>query len=87
MTVTPIKPDIEPKLDVERELVEFCMGAIKSHIEKYGEPAAIALALIGPDAPDTTSTTSLWSPRSVTVGSRIASFASTLFLARALKPN
>ena len=77
----------KPQLDIERELVEFCMSAIKRHIEQHGEPQSIALALIAPDKPGKISTTSLWAPGEETTGTRIAAFAATLFTRRAINGN
>lgn len=75
----------EPTLDIERELVEFCMGAIKRHIEQHGEPHSIALVLLAPDEPGKVNTTNLWCPTDETTGTRIAAYASSLLQGRAIK--
>lgn len=56
-TIRPIRPDIEPTMDVERELIDWCIEQVRGHVKAHGAPRSIAIALIGQ-----TSTVNSWSP-------------------------
>lgn len=44
----PIRPDVEPAFDVERELGQYCAERIRSYVERFGHPPqSIAIVLIG----------------------------------------
>lgn len=47
--ITPIREDIRPELDLERELLEWCQARIKQFTtESKIEPSRIAMVLIRP---------------------------------------
>ncbi len=40
----PIRDGVVPKLDLEREMLDYCQGRIAAHVKRYGEaPDAIAI--------------------------------------------
>lgn len=60
---TPIRPDVVPSLDVEREMVDHVRETIREYIEEHGgPPVSIAFVLIGPSEGDTAATARSWSP-------------------------
>lgn len=47
--VKPIRPGVEPKLNVERELIEWAKDRIIDFTVKHGAPHSIALVLSNKD--------------------------------------
>ena len=63
MTVTPIRPEVAPTLDVEREMLDFFAMNLRGYIEEHGEPPrSLAFVLVGPDRGDACSTGYSWTP-------------------------
>jgi hypothetical protein len=85
-TPVPIRPGIEPSLDVAREMRDYAWAQIENYIKEHGEPpASIAVALIGPDRADAFSQANTWTPTNENTSRLHAcSIAATLFLNRAL---
>lgn len=59
----PIRPGVEPDLDVARELRDYAWGKVDDYVAQHGEPHSIAFVLIGRDAVGTPSIAYSWSPR------------------------
>lgn len=62
MTVTPIRPEVAPKLDVEREMLDFFAMKLRDYVAENGEPRSVAFVLVGPDRGDASSTAYSWAP-------------------------
>lgn len=82
----PIRSEIEPKEDLEREIIDWLMKEVRLFREHTGlPPGRIALVLIGNDANEGQFTRcNSWSPEG---GTRFetCSMAAMLFTQRALK--
>lgn len=72
-TVHPIRPGIEPEMDVKRELAVFASQAVAEHT---GDPFAVVVVVLARCG----STISCWEPDGVTPNSMIKSFAAALLL-------
>ena len=84
--VAPIRPDIEPTVDVERELRDYTWDRIRGYVERNGEPpVSIAIVLLGRDHGGSADEAHSWSPGEEE-RSRLhcCSTASALLLKRAL---
>lgn len=82
----PIRRDVLPKLDVEREMLAFVDEKLNDYRRQYGEPPfAIAMVLVGPDKSDSASSACSWAPGNED-SSRLmtCSVASALLLKRAI---
>lgn len=63
MTVTPLRPDVMPALDVEREMLDFVAMKLRDYVTETGaSPRSIALVLVGPDHGDALSIGYSWTP-------------------------
>ena len=62
MSVVPITPNVEPQLDVEREMLDFVAMKLREYCAEHGEPASIALVLLGGDTGDGYTIAYSWSP-------------------------
>lgn len=62
MTVTPLRPDVMPALDVEREMLDFVTTRLREYCADHGEPRSIAFVLVGPDTGDATTIAYSWTP-------------------------
>lgn len=84
--VAPIRPDVQPAMDIPREMIQFVAEKINEYVKENGcEPVSIAFALIGPDAGNSISSAWSWSPGDEN-RSRLqcCSVASALLMKRAL---
>lgn len=79
-SVHPIRPEIIPTLDVERELIDYCAEKIRMHYATHGEVNSIAFVLIGE-----VSTAHSWSPRHESASrGECCGYAAALLLKRAV---
>lgn len=62
MTVTPIRPEVAPTLDVEREMLDFFTMRLRQYVDQYGEPRSLAIVFVGPDSGASVSEASSWTP-------------------------
>ena len=61
--VAPIRPTVEPAMDVRREMVQFVAEEIARYVEQTGqEPFSIAFVLLGDDRGDAYSFVNSWTP-------------------------
>lgn len=59
----PIRPDVEPTLDIEREMADHVRESVRDYIaENGGPPVTIAFVLIGPDDGAHAAIARSWSP-------------------------
>lgn len=82
----PIRSDIEPTVDVEREMVDYCRDRLAAYCKKHGTPpATIAIALVGSNHAEAVSEAYSWSPKDENLSRLHAcSTAAALLFKRAL---
>lgn len=61
--VQPIREGIEPRLDIERELIDYAVERIHSYCKEYGPPASIVFVLIGANKANTMTEAYSWTPQ------------------------
>ena len=82
--VTPIRKDVDPKLDEERELLDWCMTQVRRH-KKHCSPTSVAIVLLGhTDDGKFITTINSWSLDEKRTRIETCSVASTLLLQRAM---
>jgi len=74
--IQPIRSDIVPELDVEREMIDFCMAKVREFAKERGEPRSIALVLIGENADHVAS----WTPKLKTDRREVRAYAGARLL-------
>lgn len=82
--IVPIKPEIEPTIDVEREMLDFTAMKLRDYVQEYGAPASIALVLIGPNKAGSHTLAYSWSPKDSTSRFHTCSVAAMALSKRAL---
>lgn len=80
----PIRAGVEPALDVEREMRDYCWQKIREYTEAYGPPSEIALVLLGKNEVDAMCLAHSWSPSDTGTRLRTCAAASALLLKRSL---
>lgn len=61
--IAPIRSDVAPQLDVEREMLDFVALQLQSYRADYGcAPASIALVLVGDATGDEGTDATSWTP-------------------------
>lgn len=62
-TPIPIRPDVEPAMNVGREMVQFVAEKINEYVNEHGfPPTSIAFVLVGPDRAEAQTIGQSWSP-------------------------
>jgi hypothetical protein len=84
--IVPIKSDIEPQFDTERELADFAATEIRRFCAHVGAaPQAIAIVLIGKDDSGTYTKVNSWSPDSSRSRFETCSMGAALLTERAIR--
>lgn len=61
--ITPIRPDVAPRMDITREMLQYVSECLNDYVAEHGEPpVSIAFVLIGPDKGDSVTNGYSWSP-------------------------
>lgn len=61
--VHPITADVQPQLDIEREMLDYVSMKLRDYVTGNGEPPfAIALVLVGRDHGEAKTEASSWAP-------------------------
>lgn len=85
-SIVPIRDNIEPGIDAERELIDWCLTRLRTFREDAGvPPEQIAIVLIGLDRNDEMySLANSWDVYSRRTRLETCSMAATLLTARAM---
>lgn len=86
---TPIRADIEPEFDAERELVDYFMGKVrKFRLETGRAPESVAVALMGDNDKGSFSTLAhSWSLKDERTRFETCSIAAAMLTKRAFDPS